>query len=69
MPFGHDRKFLLSSLKAVSSTQIRAGFHREIRHLLWGKGSGRKVIRAISVGDGATTPIIERYIQSQKRPH
>lgn len=59
---------LIRTLKAVSSQRIRNEFHSAIRHLLWGKRFWTRSYCAISVGDGATTAIIERYIQNQDRP-
>ncbi len=58
----------IRSLKAVSSKKIRNEFRQEIQHLLWGKRFWTKSYCAISVGDGATTAIIEQYIQNQIRP-
>ena len=59
---------LIRTLKAVSSLRIRTEFRHEIRHLLWGKRFWTRSYCAISVGDGASTAIIERYIQNQNRP-
>lgn len=59
---------LIRTFKAVSALRIRTEFHSEIRHMLWGKRFWTRSYCAISVGDGATTAIIERYIQSQNRP-
>lgn len=59
---------LIRTLKAVSSQRIRNEYHSEIRHLLWGRRFWTRSYCAISVGDGATTAIIERYIQNQDRP-
>lgn len=53
-------------LKAISSLKIRQKFHQEIKHMLWGKRFWTKSYCAISVGDGATTAIIEQYIKNQR---
>ena len=66
---------LIRPLKAVSSLKIRREFRREIIHLLWGKRFWTRSYCAISVGDGASTAIIEQYISEVKccridiRPH
>lgn len=59
---------LIRSLKAVSAQRIRSQYHSEIQPLLWGKRFWTRSYCAISVGDGANTDIIERYIQNQDRP-
>ena len=43
-----------------------AKFHQEIKHMLWGKRFWTKSYCVISVGDGATTAIIEQYIKNQR---
>ena len=53
-------------LKAISSLKIRHKFHQEIKHMLWGKRFWTKSYCVISVGDGATTAIIEQYIKNQR---
>ena len=50
---------LIRKLKATSSLVIRQEFHQEIRHMLWGKRFWTKSYCAITVGDGATTAIID----------
>ena len=57
---------LIRKLKAISSLKIRREFNGEIRHLLWGKRFWTKSYCVISVGDGATTEIIEQYIRNQR---
>ena len=57
---------LIGELKATSSLVIRQEFHQEIRHMLWGQRFWTKSYCAISVGDGATTAIIEQYIKNQR---
>lgn len=57
---------LIRKLKAISSLKIRREFNCEIRHLLWGKCFWTKSYCVISVGDGATTEIIEQYIRNQR---
>ena len=57
---------LIRKLKAISSLKIRREFNYEIRHLLWGKRLWMKSYCVISVGDGATTAIIEEYIRNQR---
>ncbi|HIU37018.1 MAG TPA: IS200/IS605 family transposase [Candidatus Aphodousia faecigallinarum] len=57
---------LIRKLKAISSLKIRREFNSEIRHLLWGKRFWTKSYCVISVGDGATTEIIEQYIRNQR---
>lgn len=57
---------LIRKLKAISSLKIRREFNYEIRHLLWGKRFWMKSYCVISVGDGATTAIIEEYIRNQR---
>ena len=57
---------LVCKLKAISSLKIRQKFHQEIKHMLWGKRFWTKSYCAISVGDGATTAIIEQYIKNQR---
>lgn len=56
------------ALKSVSSQKIRAEFTQEIRPMLWGRRFWTKSYCVISVGDGANTAIIERYIRGQNRP-
>lgn len=57
---------LIRKLKATSSLKVRQEFDREIRHLLWSKRFWTKSYCVISVGDGATTAIIEQYIKDQR---
>ena len=57
---------LIRKLKATSSLKVRQEFDREIHLLLWGKRFWTKSYCVISVGDGATTAIIEQYIKDQR---
>ena len=57
---------LIRKIKSTSSRVIRQEFHQEIRHMLWGERFWTKIYCAISVGDGATTAIIEQYIKNQR---
>ena len=59
---------LIRSLKSVSSLRIRQSHWSEIKHKLWGVRFWTRSCCAISVGDGATTEIIKRYIQNQTKP-
>lgn len=59
---------LVRTLKSVSSRKIRQEFCQQIRHYLWGKRFWTRSYCVISVGDGASTQVIEKYIQKQKRP-
>ncbi len=57
---------LVRKLKIESSLKIRQEFFNQIRRMLWGKRFWTKSYCVISVGDGATTAIIERYIKNQR---
>lgn len=57
---------LARKLKTVSSLKIRQEFFNQIRRMLWGKRFWTKSYCVVSVGDGATTAIIERYIKNQR---
>ena len=59
---------LIRVMKSVSSQKIRSEFHSDIKHLLWGSRFWTRSYCAISVGDGANSEIIERYIRNQQRP-
>lgn len=59
---------LVRTLKSVSSRKIRQEFSQQIRPYLWGKRFWTRSYCVISVGDGASTQVIEKYIQKQKRP-
>lgn len=52
----------------IFEKKIREEFDSQIRKYLWGKRFWTRSYCVISVGDGATTEIIERYIKGQKRP-
>ncbi len=53
----------IRKLKVTSPLKVRQEFDRESHHLLWGKRFWTKSDCMISVGDGATTAIIEQYIK------
>ena len=55
-------------LKSVSSQKIRKEFYSDIKYLLWGSRFWTRSYCVLSVGDGATTEIIKRYISNQKQP-
>ena len=57
---------LVRKLKTISSLKIRQEFSNQIRRMLWGKRFWTKSYCVISVGDGATSAIIERYIKNQR---
>lgn len=57
---------LVRKLKTISFLKIRQEFFIQIRRMLWGKRFWTKSYCVISVGDGATTAIIERYIKNQR---
>lgn len=59
---------LIRVLKSVSSQKIRAEYYSEIKHLLWGQRFWTRSYCVISVGDGANTEIVERYIRNQNQP-
>ena len=60
---------LIRVLKSVSSQKIRAEYYSEIKHLLWGQRFWTRSYCVISVGDGANTEIVERYIRNQNQPN
>ena len=59
---------LVRTLKSVSSRKIRQEFSQQIRHYLWEHRFWTRSYCVISVGDGASTQVIEKYIQKQKCP-
>lgn len=59
---------LIRSLKSISSLKIRQRYWNSIKQKLWGQRFWTRSYCAISVGDGATTEIIKRYIQNQTKP-
>ena len=59
---------LIRCLKAVSSQKIRVKHWKIIRNKLWGDRFWTRSYCVISVGDGASTEIIKRYIQNQEKP-
>ena len=59
---------LVRTLKSYSSSKIRLNHWVEIRKKLWGTRFWSRSYCAISVGDGATTEIIKRYIPQQDKP-
>ncbi|MBS4768490.1 IS200/IS605 family transposase [Turicimonas muris] len=50
---------LVRTLKSVSSRKIRQEFSQQIRYYLWGKKFWTRSYCVISVGDGASTQVIE----------
>ena len=50
---------LVWTLKSVSSRKIRQEFSQQIRYYLWGKKFWTRSYCVISVGDGASTQVIE----------
>ena len=59
---------LVVTLKSVSSQRIRKQFWGQIRNKLWGRRFWTRSYCVLTVGDGATTDIIKRYIENQLRP-
>jgi putative transposase len=59
---------LVNSIKTVSSRMMRRDHWKEVRKMRWGARCWSRSYCFISVGDGATTEIIKRYIQGQDRP-
>ena len=57
---------LVRKLKTISSLKIRQEFLIQIRRMLWDKRFWTKSYCVFSVGDGATTAIIERCIKNQR---
>ena len=59
---------LVNIIKTSTSCMIRRDHWHSIKHKLWGKRFWSRSYCLISVGDGATTDIIKRYIQGQNKP-
>ena len=59
---------LVATLKSVSSQRIRKQFWNQIKRKLWGSRFWTRSYCVLTVGDGATTDIIKRYIENQLRP-
>lgn len=57
---------LVRKLKTILSLKIRQEFFNQIRRMLWSKRFWTKSYCVMSVGDGATTSIIEGYIKNQR---
>ena len=56
---------IVETLKSVSSRKVRLLYRKELQHYLWRNRFWTKSYCAITVGDGATTEIIKRYIENQ----
>lgn len=59
---------LVGRLKSLTSRHIRKHYWNKIRHMLWGSKFWSASYCMISVGDGATIEIVERYIRGQIKP-
>lgn len=59
---------LVNSIKTVSSRMVRRDHAGHLKKYLWGGRFWSRSYCLMSVGDGATTDIIRRYIESQARP-
>jgi len=59
---------LINSIKTVTSRRIRKDHGGTIKPKLWGDRFWSRSYCLLSVGDGATTDIIKRYIQNQAKP-
>lgn len=59
---------LVNSIKTVSSRMVRKDHWETVKSQLWGDRFWSRSYCLISVGDGATTEIIKKYIQNQERP-
>ncbi len=60
---------IVETLKSVSSRKVRLLYRKELQHHLWCNRFWTKSYCAITVGDGATTEIIKRYIENQNQPY
>lgn len=60
---------LVNSIKTVTSRLVRKEHWEEVKEKLWGDRFWSRSYCLISVGDGATTEIIKKYIQNQDRPN
>ncbi|WP_210499603.1 IS200/IS605 family transposase [Vibrio crassostreae] len=59
---------LVNSIKTVSSRMVRKEHWESVKTKLWGDRFWSRSYCFLSVGDGATTEIIKKYIQNQERP-
>ncbi|RCV88763.1 IS200/IS605 family transposase [Vreelandella rituensis] len=59
---------LVNSIKTVTSRRIRKDHWETLKTQLWGERFWSRSYCMLSVGDGANTEIIKRYIQNQTRP-
>lgn len=59
---------LINSIKTVSSRMVRKDHWPQIKKMLWKDRFWSRSYCLISVGDGARTEVIKRYIQGQARP-
>ena len=59
---------LVRTIKSVTSCRIRVHHWSEIKSKLWGKRFWTRSYCVLSVGDGANTETIKKYIQNQRSP-
>jgi putative transposase len=59
---------LVRTIKSVTSRRVREKHWSEIKSKLWGKRFWTRSYCVLSVGDGANTEIIKKYIQNQCSP-
>lgn len=59
---------LVRTIKCVTSRRVREKHWYEIKSKLWGKRFWTRSYCVLSVGDGANTETIKKYIQNQCSP-
>ena len=59
---------LVRTIKSVTSRRVREKHWYEIKSKLWGKRFWTRSYCVLSVGDGANTETIKKYIQNQCSP-
>ena len=59
---------LVQTIKSVTSRRVREKHWYEIKSKLWGKRFWTRSYCVLSVGDGANTETIKKYIQNQCSP-
>ena len=59
---------LVRTIKCVTSRRVREKHWSEIKSKLWGKRFWTRSYCVLSVGDGANTETIKKYIQNQCSP-
>lgn len=59
---------LVRTIKSVTSRRVREKHWSEIKSKLWGKRFWTRSYCVLSVGDGANTETIKKYIQNQCSP-